>query len=408
MDEAAFALSWLSAGSAGEWAFTRLAWAAGCFSALFPLAAILAGGGLLRRILARPNGPAPAITLIKPLKGRDRGLYENLAGFCRQDYPRYQILFTLASPDDPALAVVENLKRDFPSVDMEVIVSAHRIGYNPKINNASNAAPFVKHGLLLFSDSDIRVRPDFLRRMAAPLSDPQVGLVTAFYHSSDPRGVWARLEALSVNAHFLPQAALAGAFGMRFAMGAAMLVRREAFEKAGGFPHMAGHIADDFVLGEGVREAGFSLEFAPVVVESVPGHLTGLEHFQHMVRWARTIRLCNPIGYAGSLALHGVSVLTLKVLLYGSDPVTAALLLAALASKALAKSALCAVIGSRQSRSSLFFLPLSEWISFAAWLCGLKAGQVLWRGELYAVEARGRLRPLDAPKLAAQPAASGR
>lgn len=385
-----------AAGAAGERLFSQLAWTAGAFSALFPLAAILAGAVLFRRLGRVPLGAVPPVTLVKPLKGHDRGLYENLASFCRQDYPRFQLLFTLASPDDPALAVVERLRRDFPAVDMEVIVSSNRIGYNPKINNASNAAPFVKHGLLLFTDSDIRVGPDFLRRMAAPLADPQVGLVTAFYQSSDPRGLWARLEALSVNAHFLPQAALAGAFGMRFAMGAAILVRRQAFDAAGGFPLMAGHLADDFVLGEGVREAGWRLEFAPVVVESLPGRLDGAGHFQHMVRWARTIRLCNPSGYAGTLLLHGVSLLTLKALLFGSDPLTAGLLLAALAAKALAKTLFSELwLGGRQSRLSVLFLPLSEWISFAAWLLGLGGGKVLWRGELYAVEARGKLTPIQ-------------
>lgn len=406
MEEAASALFWLFAGPFGERPLSLIAWSAGGFSALFPLVALAAGSKLFKRLLSAADGPTPPITLIKPLKGEERCLYENLASFCRQDYPCYQILFTLASPDDPALAVVERLKRDFPEVDMEVIVSAHRIGYNPKINNASNAAAFIKHGLLLFSDSDIRVPPAFLRRMAAPLADPGVGLVTAFYRSSSPRGLWSRLEALSVNAQFLPQATLAAFFGMRFAMGAAILVRRAAFDKAGGFQLMAGHLADDFVLGEGVREAGFRLEFAPVVVESVPGRLGGREHFQHMVRWARTIRLCNPRGYAGTFLLHGVSLLTLKALVFGWDPLTATLLLAALAAKALCASALLAALGARSARAALLLLPLSEWISFAAWLCGHCASRVLWRGELYAVEARGRLRPLTSPPLAARPYAS--
>jgi ceramide glucosyltransferase len=382
---------------AGDAAFTALAWGSGVFSVLFSLAAVAAAVRFFRFRSAAVWDRTPPITVIKPLKGLDRELYENLASFCRLDYPRYQLLFTLASPDDPALAVLSRLRADFPRVDMEIIVSKNRIGYNPKINNASNAAPFIKHGLLLISDSDVRVRPDFLRRMAAPLRDEAVGLVTAFYQATRPKGVWARMEALSVNAQFLPQAVLAAAFGMRFAMGAAMLVRREAFDAAGGFQTMADHLADDFILGEGVKAAGYKIEIADCVVESLPDHGGFLEHLRHQARWARTIRICNPEGYCGTLALHGFSLLTLKLFLFGPDALSVILAFAVLAAKGLAKMSISAwCLGDLQSYGSLLLLPWSEWVAFGAWLSGFRANQVAWRGELYAVQPQGRLTPVGA------------
>ncbi len=388
-------------------AFTWAAWLTGGFSFVFSLVAIACAVRFFRlRRLADPR-ELPPVTILKPLKGVDRDLYENLATFCRLDYPRFQLLFTLASPDDPALGVLARLRRDFPQCDIEIVVSKNRIGYNPKINNVSNSQPYIKHDVLLFSDSDIRVRRDFLRRMVAPLNDARVGLVTCFYQSTTPRGLWSRLEALSVNAHFLPQAVTAAAFGMRFAMGAAILVRREPFERSGGFANMANHLADDFILGKSVSELGYRVEIADCVVESVPDVAGPIEHLRHQARWARTIRICNPSGYFASVINHGFSLLTLKLLLFGFDPASAILLLNLFAAKALAKYCLSRTLGDKQLSSSALLVPLSEWIAFGAWIAGIRSTRVLWRGEVYAVHPQGRLVPVGSglPPAVSVPAA---
>lgn len=378
---------------------TRAAEAAGVFSAGFALLSAAAGYAFLRRRRLAAARELPPVTILKPLKGLEPGLYESLETFCRLDYPRFQLLFTLASPEDPSLPVLSRLRQAHPELDIEIIVSKHRIGFNPKINNVSNAAPFIKHDVLLFCDSDIRVRPDFLRRMVAPLNDARVGLVTCFYKSASRGSLWSRLEALAVNVQFAPQAVVAAAFGMRFAMGAAMLVRREAFESSGGFANMAQHLADDFILGESVREAGWSLELADCMVESVPDVTGPVAHLRHQARWARTIRLCNPGGFAGSVVLHGFSLLSLKLLLVGWDPFAAKLAALVLAAQAASYLALASATERRPSVLDLALLPVSDWIAFGSWLAGFRSSRVLWRGEEYAVEAHGRLVPIGRGEL---------
>jgi ceramide glucosyltransferase len=361
------------------------------FAGAFALATVAAAAALLRRRRTRPAA-LPPITILKPLKGADHGLYENLASFCDLDYPQLQLLFAVASPDDPALAVAARLRRDRPDRDIDVVVCASRLGCNPKISNIANAYPLAKHGLLLLSDSDIRVSRDFLRRCVAPLADPRVGLVTCFYRCAEARGLWGALEELCVNAQFLPQALLAGAAGLRFAMGAATLVRRRVFDQAGGFGALADHLADDFALGEMVERAGYRIEFADVVVDSVPTDAPRFsEIFRHQVRWQRTVRLCNPAGYCGSLLLHGFSLATLALLVFGWDPRLAALAAGLLAVKAVAAAAIQRLSGRRQRLSALACLPLSEWLSFGAWLSGFAPGTVLWRGQLYRVLPEGRM-----------------
>jgi ceramide glucosyltransferase len=387
----------LTAAVAGRAAFSAFALACGAFTLAFTLVSAVFARRFLLSGHRHAAAPLPPITVIKPLKGDDLDLEENLASFCRQDYPCFQILFCLASPDDPALAAVSRLKKAHPDVDIEVVVSKSRIGYNPKVNNMANAYPFAKYDLLLMSDADILVAPGFLKRMAAPFADASVGLVTSFYQASGALGLWGRMEALSINANFLPQAACAAHFGMRFAMGAAMMVRRQAFEASGAFGNLADHLADDFWLGESIREAGWRLETAEGCVDSIPGIGSGLGHFNHLVRWARTIRLCNPAGYYASLIQHGFSLLALRLLVQGPDAAGVSLLLAIWASKAASAASLGAGLGGRQPARALWLLPLAEWFSFVAWIGACASNTVLWRGELFIVRAQGRLEPVAPP-----------
>lgn len=368
-----------------------LASAAGAFSLIFALVTMAAAARMLRRPPASPGPIPPAVTILKPLKGEDKELYGCLSSFCSQDYPEFQILFAVSSEKDPAIGVVERLRRDFPGVDMDLIVSPSRIGCNPKINNISNAYPLAKHDLLLLSDSDIRVERDFLRRAVLAFADPLVGAATCFYRCAVPKDLCGLLESFSVNAQFLPQALTAGAFGMRFAMGAAILMRREAFERSGGFFGLANHLADDFALGAAVQEAGYKLEFCDVVVESVPDIDSLSDLFRHQIRWARTIRICNPAGYLGLLLNHGFSLATLGLFFCGWSPALALICSGVWALKAAAAWIILKSTGKRHPLPSFFLLPLSEWLAFSAWLSGLGASKVLWRGELYALHPRGRL-----------------
>ncbi len=388
----------------GDVLLTALAWTSGIFTLAFTLLSIAAAYHFFRMRREPAPGELVPVTILKPLKGVDRDLAQCLRSFCRLDYPQFQLLFTLASPNDPALGVLSQLKAEFPKLDIEIVVSKSRIGFNPKINNLSNAAPYIKHPLILMSDSDVSVRPDFLRRMAVHLQNPAVGLVTCFYQSTNPVGLWARLEALSVNAHFLPQAVTAAAFGMRFAMGAAILMRRAVFEEVGGFALMADHLADDFILGEAVQASGYGLEIAGPVVESTPDAGNGIEHLRHQARWARTIRLCNPSGYLGSLALHGFALISLKLALFGFDAPAAFLLAALWAVKAVAALCIAHLTQGRRSLWSLLLLPVSEWISFGAWLSGFRSNQVLWRGEVYTLGSKGRMTPRRPAYTVRQPA----
>jgi len=239
--------------------------------------------------------------------------------------------------------------------------------------------------------------------MAAPFADSSIGLVTSFYQASGAQGLWGHMEALSINANFLPQAACAAFFGMRFAMGAGMMVRRQAFEASGAFENLADHLADDFWLGESVLEAGWRLAIAEGCVDSVPGIESAQGHFKHLLRWARTIRLCQPAGFYASLIQHGFSLLTLRLFVHGPDTAGVALLAGIWAMKSASAVSLGRALGGRQPARALWLLPLSEWFSFVAWLGACCSNTVLWRGVLFHVRAHGQFEPVS-PALPMSPA----
>lgn len=380
----------------GKAVFSTFSQATGIFSILFSLTSVASAWVFSR---ARKGvGPSsdmtlPPITIMKPLKGEDHELYKNLASFCAQDYPRFQIIFCAASPEDPALDVVERLRRNFPRLDAEVVVSRQKIGCNPKISNLANAESKIKYDTLMISDSDIRVHSDFLRKMVGPLGDPRVGMVNCFYRAVKPKGIFSVLKAMAINSQYLPQALTAGAFGMRFAMGAAMLVRRRVFEATGGFQNLADHIADDYTLGEAVQKAGYRLEFSQVVVDSVTERWGATELFGHQAREARTVRICQPAGYFGTILLQGFTLLTIQALLFGATRDILRLCLALWAVKAAGNYLILRLLGKSQNAWSLWLLPLSEWLAFSSWVLGFTSNEVLWRGVMYSIEPNGRLIP---------------
>lgn len=389
-----------------------LAYGTGIFTIVYSLACVLAAKRFAELgdsfSLEASKAFLPPISILKPIKGVERGMYSNLASFLSQDYPKFQILFSLQNPDDPALDILERLRRDFPKVDMEIVVSKNRMGFNPKINNISNAYPFAKYDLLLLSDSDIRVDKGFLQRAVAPLADPSVGLVTCLYRSDGGSSLGNIFEALSVNTQFLPNTLVAAfLLGLRFALGAAMLVRRSAFEASGGLQNLSNQLADDYILGHSIMAAGYRLAFCTAIVNSVPSFHSFSEALSHLIRWARTIRVCQPLGYIGFFLLHSLPLILLHILLFGP---TRGMIALGLLVVMVRCGAITWIHGRYLKTPNLRYqvpwIPLSDLFQFGIWVLGFHSGAVLWRGAHYEIGFSGRLVPSKRPA-PASPAATG-
>ncbi len=360
--------------------------AAGC---LYLLYAGLATRGFAGRVAGR-SARSPPASLLKPLCGEDPELYANLVSFCRQDYPAWQIVFGVQDPADPAIAVVRRLIAAFPDADLKLVIEGGRDGGNLKVANLQNMLPAARHELIVIADSDMRVSPDYLAAVTAPLLDPATGLVTCLYRGAPAGGVWSRLAALHVNHGFLPQVLVAerlGATGGCF--GATIALSRNTLAAIGGFAAIADTLADDHALGAAVRRLGRKVVLSPYIVDNIiaePG-LGAL--FRHELRWARTIRAIAPAGFLASVVTQPM-VLALAAVALGGQPVTAsAMLLAALACRSIMVRMVDGAL--KLPPTPLWLLPGRDLLSFAVFVASFFTRRVAWRDRTFRIGRNGRL-----------------
>jgi ceramide glucosyltransferase len=359
--------------------------------------------GALRFIVARRRARletafqafTPAVSLLKPLHGLDRDLEQSLRSFCLQDYPVNEILFSVRETSDPAVSVVEKLRRDFPTIPMRLLVTGLPRYLNAKVHGLEAMAEAAAHDLLAITDSDVRVAPDYLRSVVAPLADRGVGMATCISRGVPGRSLWSRLEALSMNTHFVPGVLSAWVLlGIEFSLGPTMVIRKRTVEELGGFGILGDYLADDFVLGERVAQAGMRVALAA----NIPEHLVCNESLRaslrHRLRWERSSRRSRPSGYAGQLFMHSVP---LALLGWAAAPAAFGLLAMSSVAAALAVRSLLAwvtcrgVLGDRSFGRDWWLLPLQDVLSFAVWGWGFFGREIEWRGSRFRVLRGGKL-----------------
>jgi len=252
----------------------------------------------------------PPVTIFKPLKGHDEGLEENLRSFFRLDYPTFQLLFCVADTNDPAIPVVQRLLAEFPEQDARLIIGCPAFGLNPKVESLAAMDRYRKHDTLLISDSNVRVRPSYLRETTCYLAEPGVGLVTNLFAGVGEVQTGAVLENLELNGFIAGGVASASLLGITCVVGKSMLMPVRALEAAGGFAAVRNLLAEDQVIGMRVRNAGFSIRLSHHVIENV-NHVRGFRWFLNRhSRWFKIRRrLALPaflIEPSGNLATVGL------------------------------------------------------------------------------------------------------
>ena len=344
------------------------------------------------------HGFTPAVSVLRSVCGADTGTYENLASFCRQDYPQFQILLAVHDPEDPAVPVIRKLIRDFPGTDVRMFLCPRIAGANPKISNLMQVDPKARYPLLLVCDSDIRVERDFLRRVVQPMRNPGVGAVTCMCRSLS-KGWIGTLEGLRESTEFCPRVLVAGrGEGVKFGLGSAILVRREALDRIGGLASIADYLADDFLLGNRIAGAGFRVALSETVVE----HQLSLGSIKSLVRrqlrWNRGIRVCRPWGYRGLFFTYGVPMSLLLLLAAGGTAPAWGVLAAAWVVRLFAAYWIGArALRDRAARRFLWMVPLQDLFSFTLWFMGLSGQTIHWRDRVFRLTGDGKLIPAGGP-----------
>jgi ceramide glucosyltransferase len=344
----------------------------------------------------RPKSREPGISLLKPVKGLDHDTPACLRSFIDQAYPHRQILFGVADPADPALPVLRELQKNHPDVDIEVITCSQDLGLNPKVSTLRQLLPHARHEILVISDSDVRVRPDLLTRLAASLQQSGVGLATCLYRSGPVHTSGGALEALTISADFIPSVAMAHYVeGITFALGAVMALPRQILERIGGLESIADYLADDYQLGFKVSQAGLKVQLLPYVVETLGGRETMAGYLTHQLRWARTYRVCRPRGYFAYGITFALPWALLAWLASGLASWGGRLVVLCLLTRlVVAAGAERACLRGRLPWHYFLLLPLKDVISFGLWLLSFLGDTVIWQGKRYRVAPDGRLKNL--------------
>jgi ceramide glucosyltransferase len=333
-----------------------------------------------------PGGFAPPVSILKPLRGTDRQMYESFRSHCLQEYPQYEIIFGVNNANDEAVAEVERLRCEFPEREIRLVVCSEVLGSNRKVSNLAQMMRVAKYNHILINDSDIRVQPDYLRRVFAPMENRGVGLVTALYRAEAGRSMASRMEAITIATDFaggvLCAMELEG--GLHFGLGSTLAFPRAAAEAIGGLDALVEHLADDHELGRMIADAGYEVVLCDVVVETFLPEYTFGAMFEHQLRWARTIRDLRKLGYIGTLLTFGLPWAMASAICATGAAWSLALLAAVVAARFASGWALCGpILNDRQTMRDLWLIPARDVVGVAVWFASFGGDTIVWRGEKF-------------------------
>lgn len=338
---------------------------------------------------------APPVSLLKPVRGVDFGSYENFASFCKLDYPEYEILFAVNDENDPAVPLIRQIIAEFPQKRIRLFTSAKDLGANRKVNKLAMLAQHAQYDVLVSTDGDVRIEPDYLREVVAPLREKRVGAVTSFYRAIAQENFGAKLEAIGAASDFFAGVLMARwKEGIRFALGASIATTKDWVRKMGGFESIVDTLADDYELGLRIANAGGEIVLSQKSVWTMYPAQTLRGFWDHQLRWARTVRLCRPFSYLGLLFTQGLPWTLLAILFAPAAWIAGAYVVAYLTLR-FAMAWTVGVWGVKDEvlRGNLWLVPVRDAIYFVVWLASFGSNRIRWGSEEYTIR-KGRMAPV--------------
>ncbi len=337
----------------------------------------------------------PPVSVLKPIKGLDYEAYLNLKSFFTQDYPLYEIIFGVESPNEPTLPVIRRLMKEHPSVPVKIIMAEPQSA-NRKAGMLEILSSHASFPMLVVSDSDFRVPPDYLRRVVAPLRKPEVGLVTAFYRGKRTLTTAAKVEALYISTNLLPSASIGLRWlKMGYAFGSTIALRRETLEEIDGFKSFADYLADDHEAGARVRATGKLVHLSRHIVDTILGPVSWRELWSRQLRWMRCVFVSRPLLYPEIILTFSIPLSVLMCFLTDFSFLSRALLLLSLGLRLLVGWLCLGFMDYREMRRNILLLPLADLFHFALWMWAPFGRKIIWRGEEYRLKRDGRLERVD-------------
>jgi len=344
--------------------------------------------------VARPAF-TPAVSILKPMRGQDPGAYENLASFCRQDYPQYEIILCVDPDDQTVLPIVEKLRWKFPERTIRVLYGSGRIATNDKVAKLARLVNEAHHEFVVISDSDVRVRPDYLRQVIAPLAYPNIGAVTCFYVSVEDKTFTDRLQSIGMLSDFYPGILVAWQLdGIKFALGPTIASTRARLAAFGGYAAIENRPADDLLVGRLIAEQGYEVVLLPYTIQTVADYGSFRELLHKRLRWIVVMRNLRPAGHFGLIFTLGLAWTLAAVAVHP----TMAVMLGFFGVYLLLRLLMTGVIagwGLRQPGflKNVWLIPVWDAVACVIWLVSFSRNSIRWRGADYYIR-EGQLVPV--------------
>lgn len=349
----------------------------------------------MKRDRPAPAGPAsssflPFVSLIKPVCGLEKELRENLQSACRQDYPEYEVIFGIQRHDDPAREIVEAIVATSPRPNARIVVDDSVIGCNGKVNNIYHASRAARGDVFVFSDSDIFLEPDYLRKVVAPLADEKTGICCTPYLAQGPQNIFEALELLSYNAEFVVSLIFTVVTRAAIACpGASLAIRREVLDAAGGLMPLGDCLVEDYELARRVKMQGYRIRFIRRTVKMSVDLKTFGQWWRHQVGWDQKTKSANPSGFVFTLLIRGVPFALLYALTGG--PSCWAVVLSTVGLRTVTAVSNAVVLGDHDGMKYIWLLPLRDMLGMFVWLASLVKRHTSWRGRNFILE-KGKMR----------------
>jgi ceramide glucosyltransferase len=375
-----------------EWIFLVPVMAGSVYAALNLLAVI----SFRMRRPAPPRNPFscwPKVTVLKPVHGLEKNLFANLRSTCLQDYPEFQVVFSVQEPDDPALPLLKQIQAEFGPERVTLAIEDCRAGTNGKINNMVGGLKHAWHEYLVISDSDIRLEPDYLKTIIAPLADPEVGCVCTLYKAACADAWFEKLELLTLNADFMSNVVFAHVTGAsRFCLGASAALHRSTLCEIGGLESLAYYLVEDYEMGRRIWNSGKKIAIVPKFVDTMVDLKRPSQWWSHQVYWDQNTRAARPVAFFATAVIRSVPFALLYAIVRLGDSLGLTILAGAIVVR-LVTSAMILGWGfrDREGLRNLFLLIPRDLASLLSWLLAFTKRTTIWRGIEFILTRDGRL-----------------
>lgn len=336
----------------------------------------------------------PPVTILKPVCGLEKNQKANLRSACLQDYPEFQVVFSVQDPTDPVIPLLKEIQQEFGIKKVSVVIANLRIGTNKKINNLLGALPSARNDILIISDSDVYLKPDYLKAIVAPFADPEVGGVCTLYKGTCADRWFEKMELLTFNADFIPSVIFAHVSrASKFCTGASLALSRSSLKEIGGLEVIADRLAEDYEMGRRIWSSGKKLAIIPYFIDIVLDSKNFSQWWNHQVYWDQTTRAAQPAGFFATILIRSVPFAFLFAAFNLINAVGLVVLSVALGLRLITAAVIMRWgFQDHEGLKSLVLLPLRDMAALISWFLSFTKRKVVWRGSEFILTRDGRLK----------------